>query len=138
MSNAQIFRDHLSTIEASMEEVTLDNGSIGFRRVENLDGNGSVVMGIIFQEDQNIVEIHGWRFANISNPMKKENLYELLNTLNGEYRFGNFVEVDGEVNYDYAYYADSEFDPMLTVHLYVMILDVIKETYPKFMKLQWA
>ncbi|KQS37776.1 YbjN domain-containing protein [Exiguobacterium sp. Leaf196] len=138
MKNSQVFRDHLNEIEASMEEIELDNNNIGFRRVEHFEGGGSVVMGIIFQEDQDIIEMRGWGLANINNPLKKENLHELLNTLNREYRFGNFIEVDGQVDYAYTYYADTNFDPMLTVHLYVMILDAMKEVYPKFMKLQWT
>jgi hypothetical protein len=70
MKNFQVFRDHLNEIVASMEEIELDNNNIGFRRVEHFEGGGSVVMGIIFQQEQDIIEMRGWGVANINNPLK--------------------------------------------------------------------
>lgn len=138
MSNAQIFQDHLDEINVGMERFEMDNGDTVFRSVESLKSGGSITMGVIFQSDESVVELRAWGLATINNPMKKEHLHELLNTLHREYRFGKFVEVEGEVNYNYSYFVDNGFTPYFAIQLYIMILETIEDVYPKFMKLQWA
>jgi len=86
MSNVEAFRNHINELEVFMEEVKLENGDTGFRMQETIKGGGNVLFGIIFNADETIVDINVWGLADITNPMKKEDLLYLLNTLNQDYR----------------------------------------------------
>ncbi|WP_214835641.1 hypothetical protein [Exiguobacterium sp. s36] len=140
MSNVEAFRDHINELEVFMEEVKLENGDTGFRMQETIKGGGNVLFGIIFNADETIVDINVWGLADITNPMKKEDLLYLLNTLNQDYRFARFIENEGQVSVNYYSYIidDGYFNPGKVIQHYVLLLNCLENVYPKFMRLQWA
>jgi len=106
---------------------------------ETIKGGGNVLFGIIFNADETIVDINVWGLADITNPMKKEDLLYLLNTLNQDYRFARFIENEGQVSVNYSYIIDDGyFNPGKVIQHYILLLNCLENVYPKFMRLQWA
>ncbi|NMB01180.1 MAG: hypothetical protein GX971_06635 [Firmicutes bacterium] len=122
-----------------MDEEASDDGGVFFRTREELDSGGSVFVLVIFNDKQNLVDLRILGIADISNPLKRDTLHELINELNLNYRFATFVELDGEVSAKYSYFLGSDpLDPAMLVGIIQMLLGSANESYPKFMKLQWG
>lgn len=139
MSNILKFRNYLQEIDLHMEEINEDGGGVFFRTKQSFDNGGSVVVVASFNEKQNIVDLQIFDIANITNPLKKDAVYQLLNDLNGGYRFSKFLEYEGKITAQYSYSISEEnFNPAVIMDILIMLVETAEESYPKFMKIQWA
>lgn len=122
-----------------MEEVQDNNGGVFFRTRQGFDNGGSVVIVVAFNEDQDLIDLQIFGVASIKNPLKKEAVHSLINELNVNYRFTKFMEVEGNISAQYSYnVGERDLDPEFLMDSLIMLLRTAEETYPKFMKLQWA
>lgn len=139
MSNILKFRNHLQEIDLHMEEINEDGGGVFFRTRQSFDNGGSVVIVASFNEKQTIVDLQIFDIAHITNPLKKDAVYQLLNDLNGGYRFSKFLEYEGKITAQYSYLISEEnFNPAVIMDILIMLVETAEESYPKFMKIQWA
>lgn len=122
-----------------MEEEKEDDGSVFFRTTQNFDNGCSVVAVCSFDTEDILIDFGIFRVANVSDPLKKEAVHKLMNDLNKHYRFAKFTEENGVVSINYAsYYEPDGLNPKQVVNMLLMLLEAAEESYPKFMKLQWA
>lgn len=139
MSNVVKFRNYLQEINLHMEEIKEDSGGVFFRTRQSFNNGGSVVIVASFNEKQNIVDLQIFDIANITNPLKKDAVYQLLNDLNGSYRFSKFLEHEGEITAQHSYLInETNFNPAVVMDILIMLVETAEESYPKFMKIQWA
>lgn len=137
--NKDNFQRYLAKKDIQFEDVPLTSGGHGFRLVETLENGPRLILGVSFNDKDDIVDINAYNIAKIENPLKKEFLYSLLNELNDSYRFSTFVELENEVSAKYSMSLIGNVD--YSEHIFnvlLMICNSIKEEFPKFMKLQWA
>ena len=139
MSNVTIFKNYLQGQDIYMEEVQEDNGGVFFRTRQGFDNGGSVIVVVAFNDREDLVDLQIFGVASINNPLKKENVHSLINELNKNYRFSKFMEADGNISAQYSFnVAQSQLDPAFLMDTLIMLLRTTEESYPKFMKLQWA
>ncbi|GHH98647.1 YbjN domain-containing protein [Neobacillus kokaensis] len=139
MSNVSIFRNYLQKQNVYMEEVQEDNGGVFFRTRQGFDNGGSVILVVAFNDREDLIDLQIFGVASINNPLKKEAVHNLINDLNVSYRFTKFMEADGNVSAQYSYnVGQGELDPVFLMDTLIMLLRTTEESYPKFMKLQWA
>lgn len=138
MSNVGKFRNYLKEIDLYMEEKKNENG-VFFHTRQSFDKGGTVVVVAAFNSDETLVDIRIFGIANITDPLKKESVHKLMNQLNNDYRFAKFTEFEGEVSINYSYYlTPSAFNPAELLEQLISLLKCAEDSYPKFMKLQWA
>lgn len=78
-------------------------------------------------------------FAKITNPLRKDAVYELLNELNVDYRFTKFRISEDIVSANYSFaYIYNEFSADSVLEMSLLIFDSAVKVYPKFMKLIWG
>jgi hypothetical protein len=139
MSNVQIFKNFLQQQNVFMEEVQEDNGGVFFRTRQDLKNGGSVVAVVAFNDREDLIDLQIFGIANINNPLKKEAVHNLLNELNTYYRFTKFIEMEGRISAQYSYNVrPNSLDPGELMDTLIMLLNTADDSYPKFMKLQWA
>ena len=139
MTNISIFKNFLHQQTYVMEELRDDNGGTFFRKRETFDGGGSVLLVISFNVEETIVDLNVFGIANVTNPLKKESLHELINNLNLGYRYTKFIESKGEVSAQYSFnVAKGELNPDSLEDTLLILLRSAQDSYPKFMKLQWS
>ncbi|WP_167358167.1 YbjN domain-containing protein [Planococcus maritimus] len=122
-----------------MEEIKNENGGVFFRTRQSFENGGSVVVVAAFNDTENILDLQVFNVANIANPLKKEAIHQLINNLNTDYRFSKFYEYEGKVTVQYSYAINAEnFEPSEAINNLIMLVETSEESYPKFMKIQWA
>lgn len=138
MSNTATFKKYFQENNFNLEDISDADGAI-FRTRERLKSGGSVTIVYFFNKDETILDIKLFNIANISNPLKKENLYSLFNELNGKYRFISFYEFENELNGTYSFALPKNgFNPSTVVDLTLSMIDAADAEYPKFMKILWS
>ncbi|MGE6490421.1 YbjN domain-containing protein [Exiguobacterium sp. NPDC077395] len=138
MSNIAIFRNYLENENVYMEEIKDEDGTF-FRTRQSFDNGGSVTVVVEFNKTEELIDLKIFGIANIQNPLKKESLYELLNNLNSAYRFTKFIETDGNISAHYSLFlGETKLDPYHLTDVLLGIIGNAEESYPKFMRLQWA
>src|SRR5690625_5013315 len=137
MSNVQIFKNYLLDNRYNLEELQMEDGSIAFRGTESLEGGGKIIYVIIFNKEQDIVDLRIFDIAQVTNPLKKDAVLELINELNMEYRFSKFYVLDGVINKEFSFrIEDNNLNPELLMGYLVLLFRAAETSYPKFMKLQ--
>ncbi|GIP38419.1 hypothetical protein J31TS4_16990 [Paenibacillus sp. J31TS4] len=138
MSNVSLFRTYLQQINVHMEEVQ-DGGEVYFRTTQSFENGGSVLLVVSFNDREDLVDLNIYNIANIKNPLKKEAVHSLINELNVQYRFTKFMESEGRISAQYSMnVVPNQLDPEQIFNKLIMLLRSAEDTYPKFMKLQWA
>ena len=106
---------------------------------ENIKNAGNITIVIWINSEQTILGIAFYGVAHIDSPFKRNDLLELINELNNEYRFAKFVvDNDGDVMVKVSFMIDENFNPDKGLFMIMLTLDAIEENIGKFMKLQWA
>ena len=137
MSKSTIFKNLLEQNNIYMEENRDEIGTF-FRAPQSLKSGGNVLVVVSFSNQESIVDISIFNIAQIENPLKKEELNKLINELNKDYRYAKFIESDNSVIAQYSYDVREHFNPGLVLDHVALLLNVVDDAYPKFMKLQWA
>lgn len=137
MSKATTFKNLLEQNNIYMEENHDEIGTF-FRAPQALKGGGNVLVVVSFSNQESIVDISIFNIAHIENPLKKEELHKLMNELNMDYRYAKFIESDNGVIAQYSYDVREHFNPGIVLDHIALLLNVVDDAYPKFMKLQWA
>lgn len=139
MSIVSTFRNYLHEQQFIMEEIQDEDGGIFFRTRQNFNNGGTVILIVSFNKSEDIVDLQSLNIANIDGPLKKESLLKLINELNSQYRYTKFTEENGRVDCKYSLATNEKvFDPSHIFDTLVMLYNSAQDTYPKFMKLQWA
>ena len=129
---------------------------VGYRYEEGMAGNPYIMIPItiantvrlriffIFDEveggDKALISMKIFDVANISSPLKRDDLLRLLNDINAKYKFCRYVaDNDGDVSIYYDCYADSIYALTSIVFVFSKTLEALEdEELKKFMKLQWT
>ena len=139
MSNRLIFKNFLQKEKMGMEEIQEEDGGVFFRTRQSFKNSGSALIAVCFNKGDSIVDLQVLSFATIDNPLKMELVHDLINELNLNYRFGKFVEEEGGISIQYPIaLSTDELDPAFVFQMLVMLFHAAEDSYPKFMKLQWA
>jgi hypothetical protein len=94
---------------------------------------------VAFNDREDLIDLQIFGIANINNPLKKEAVHNLLNELNTYYRFTKFIEMEGKISAQNSYNVNpNSLDPGELMDTLIMLLNTANDSYPKFMKLQWA
>lgn len=139
MSNVQRFRDLLLEQNLDLQEGRNDDDTIFFRTEQKLKHGGSIVLVVAFSQDESLVDIYGFNVAQMTDPLKRDSTYKLLNDLNRDFRFNKFTMTsEGIVDVNSALVFENNFDPNIILRMLIMTVNTAEEAYPKFMKLLWA
>lgn len=138
MNNAEIFENYMNEKEIHFERGTTDDDCVFFRMSQNIKNGGTALIVVLFNKNQQIVDLNVFQVASVTDPLKKEPLFKLLNELNKSYRFSTFTEREGEVSVGYSYQVhDNSLDGEEVLDMLIMLFQTAEDNYPKFMKLQW-
>ncbi|MCD5324141.1 MULTISPECIES: hypothetical protein [Pontibacillus] len=80
VSNINKFRGLIS--EQGLEEGQNQDGSHFFRTEHKMENDGSIVLAVAFDSNEDMVDVFGFDVANFTDPLKKESLHKLLNEVN--------------------------------------------------------
>jgi len=94
---------------------------------------------VIAPEDSNWTLIR-YYIAECHNPIKKEQMLDLLNELNKIRRTKYFIDKNNQIVSELHYLAtDDYFDAGQVIHAAIMFLKGIEEKdYPKIMRVLWS
>lgn len=137
MENIETFKRFLASENLYMHEIPREDGVV-FRVEQKLEC-GIVVPAIVaFYYEIEHVDVFVFDYVSINNPLRKEIIHSLINSLNAEYRFTKFYEEDNQVSLKISLMFNGNFDPSSVVTSLVMLLRSADESYSKFMKVLWA
>lgn len=126
-----------SKINNTFEKVDI-NEAVGFRAIQNMS-NG--ICSIVVVLDNSAYNLVGYTFGKIENLDKKENILNLLNGLNQEYKILKFyVDDDNKIVAQFAYTSIADdFNAKLLLKIIATSLRNIEDNeYPKIMKIMWS
>ncbi|EIS9475090.1 hypothetical protein [Clostridioides difficile] len=109
--------------------------TIAFKAVHNLEKSKGIVFLIINETVYSTASIY---FATLENVSKKENVLDLINNLNLEYKdFKYFINRENEIGVQISYIADSKsFNAELFINIFqAMYQTLVDETYSKFIEI---
>lgn len=138
MSNVALFRNFLLEKDMPMEEGQLEDGSTFFRTEQSIENGGTVLLVVAFTAEEDLVDLKSFGIAKITNPLRKEAFYELINELNADYRFTKFYEDQDEISASYSMPLAPNSDPEEIFNKLIMLYRSSVDTLPKFMRLVWS
>ena len=140
MQNVAAFESFFKDSDIYFDKNVMDDGVIKFslrdQTLTDTDGHGSIF--VLFDPQDAYIDIHVY-FAKISNPLKREAAYELLNELNASYRYTKFKMEDGNISANYSF---PDLQASLTgrdiMDMVFLTFKSATTVYPKIMKLVWG
>lgn len=122
----------------SVEE--FDDRSIIFAGF-GIDNGPSVRVQFVSQDNDNDVAIRLYGLVNSVAESKVEKMQEVVNECNCQYRYLKFtMDKDRDVNieYDIPLRADDETVGAMACEIFIRIMKVADDAYPKFMRIIWG
>lgn len=123
------------------EEKELEDGQKFFSIKESIPNSETLEIIFAFDEDETHLQILVYNIATISSINKREELYQLLNKVNGEIKFWKFSTNDeGRVLAEYTTMVDSNADyNKLMFPLRMLVYLMTEKNFQKpFMRLLWS
>ena len=78
--------------------------------------------------------------SGINNPNKTDYLLQFMNDLNSKSRMATYTFTDNSIllNIPLVILEDSDFNPDLPINTLQLMIDILEQDYPKFMKIIWS
>lgn len=141
MGHINNFEEFLITKNLDYEKIDLDDNNVGFKFYQSIENGPRLLLGAVFTDEEDIVDLKIFNITTITNPLKKETYLSLINDLNESYRYTKFViDNDAVVTSTYSMpLPNFQYDYSQTIiNSLVMMFDTVKESFPKFMRIQWS
>ena len=143
LNNYDVFEQFIKEQGINLDKFdNQDSNRVHFSGNQKLDGGANVLLAYTFYKDAQFVDIEVFDLANLSNPLKKDNYLSLINELNSNARIATYsLNEQQEIKVMHSLFYNRTFDENLanlTIELSIALLQSCDESYPKFMKLQWA
>ena len=132
--NAIKFEQSLKSKGIELEKRVDDYGTT-FIVVEIIEGVGPISVGVIFNDNDTIVNIVAYKYLFFDNSEKRQLLLELINTLNIEYTFCKFTEKDNYVTLQISAPFQENFSSDLLTELVFYVYKAIKDEHHRFMEI---
>ncbi|NTV50973.1 MAG: hypothetical protein HGB32_15875 [Geobacteraceae bacterium] len=135
--NALKFEKFLKTNNMKLEKIVNEDLTTFLIR-ENIENAGPTTIGVLFNSHDGLVNIVAYQFLRINKPEMKQQVMELINTLNVEYTFCKYVEKDDFVTLHISVPFKNNFRAELLSDLIATFINTLNKDYPRFMAILGA
>jgi hypothetical protein len=132
--NALKFEEFLKAKNIKLEKTTNDDLATYIIR-EQIGAPTPITIGVVFLNHDGLVNIVAYQFLRINRPEMKQQVMELVNTLNVAYTFIKYTVKDDLVTAHISAPFMDNFNAELLNQLILSLLNALKQDYPRFMEL---
>lgn len=137
LRNAELFKKYLDNNELTAD-IWEDGDDTYFQFHQKLDSGAQGRILVILGGDS-LLSVYALDYVNLTNSERKDQLYKILNDLNGKYTYYKFYLDEKNKIYSSSFVPfENNFTPDVVMRLIVGTLNVLDEVYPLLMKIIWA
>ena len=137
--NSNLFKQYVNEKNLSPENWRDERGYEVFQFTQKLESGPSGKILVVISDDDVAVNIYAMDYATLSNPVRKDYMYKLLNEINCRYTFNKFtMDDENNITASCSIPFQDNFKPEIVINSIFGVLRSMDDEYPNIMKLMWS
>jgi len=134
--DAKIFKEYLIELGMNLKFIDDSDDSTILEINQNLENGINCKILVSFSDG--LISVFGVNFIGGINPVRKNDLLDLINILNEKYTYLKFVLLESGISINSFIIVNDNFNPTILMNVIKSNLEVIEEEYSNIMKVMWA